>query len=377
MTVPVPADELLRRAEALDPLIRSAAVAAEERRRLTDPVVDALREADLLRLCVPAVYGGPEVDPVTYVRVIEAIACADGAAGWCANIASTTATMSWYLEPDWARAVFGSRGATGGAFAMNGTATPVDGGWRCDGRWSWGSGTQHCAWVTGGCRTESGEMHQMIFEPCDVEFADNWEAMGLQGTGSTDFAVSAAFVPTGRSVRPGVDGAKVEAPLAHLPNMALLASGLAAASLGIAKRAIEELEDLAGRKRPMDSAKTLAEHVPAQLALARATAAHRSARAFLLEALHDAFETVSAGDRVTIDQRSAIRLAASNASEASVTAVDLCHRSGGGTAVYDTSPLQKCLRDVHVAQAHMMTSDRNLITYARLRLGLPVQTALW
>jgi alkylation response protein AidB-like acyl-CoA dehydrogenase len=220
-------------------------------------------------------------------------------------------------------------------------------------------------------------MHQMIFDPADVTFLDNWDAVGLKGTGSTDFSVARAFVPAGRSVRPGVDGAKVDAPLARLPNMAFLASGLAGASLGIAARAIEELEDLAGRKRPMDSNKTLAEHVPAQLALARATAAHRSARAFLHEALHDAFETVRAGGRVDLDQRSAVRLAAANAAEASVSAVDLCFRSAGGTAVYDTSPLQKCLRDVHVAQAHMMTSDRNLITYARLRFGLPAQTALW
>ncbi len=268
ITAPTPPAELLARARAVTPIVREEAAAGERDRRITARVVDALRDADLLRLCVPAVYGGPEADPVTYVSVVETIAAADGAAGWCTNIASTTATLSWYLEPDWARAIFSERGATGGAFAMNGTAVAVDGGWRCDGRWSWGSGTQHCAWITGGCRTEAGEMIQMIFEPAQVSFLDTWYAVGLKGTGSTDFTVEGAFVPAGRCVRPGVDGAKVDAPLAGLPNMAMLAAGLAGASLGIAARAIEELEDLAGRKKPMDSNRTLAEHVPAQLALA-------------------------------------------------------------------------------------------------------------
>jgi indole-3-acetate monooxygenase len=350
---------------------------SEQRRRLTDRVVGALRDADLLRLCVPSVYGGPEVDPVTFVRAIETIAEGDGAAGWCANIASTTATMSWYLEPDWSRLVFAGPEATGGAFAMNGSAVAVDGGWRCSGRWSWGSGTQHCAWITGGCKTADGELHQMIFDPSDVQFADNWHSMGLRGTGSTDFSVDGAFVPLGRSVRPGIDGPKVDVPLARMPNMALLASGLAAVSLGLALRAIHELEELAGAKRPMDSSKSLAEHVPAQLALSRATALHRSARAFLLESLADAYASLCAGDRLTMDQRSAIRLAASHTSEACTEAVDLCARAAGGTAVYETSVLQRCVRDVHTASAHMMTSDRNIITYARLRFGLPAQTTLW
>lgn len=377
ITAPTPPGELLARARDVTPIIRREAAAAEQGRRIPPAVVEALREADLLRLCVPAVYGGPEADPVTFVSIVETLASADGSAGWCANIASTTATLSWYLEPDWARAVFSGRGATGGAFAMNGTAEEVDGGWRCSGRWAWGSGTQHCSWITGGCRTADGTMQQMVFEPAQVEFLDTWHAMGLKGTGSTDFTVTDAFVPAGRCVRPGIDTAKVDAPIARLPNMAILASGLAGASLGIAARAVEELEDLAGRKKPMDSNRTLAEHVPAQLALARATALHRSARAFLHESLHDAFETVRRGDRVSLDQRSAIRLAASHASEACVEAVDLCHRASGGSGVYETSELQKCLRDIHAAAAHMMTSDRNLITYARLRFGLSAQTVLW
>jgi indole-3-acetate monooxygenase len=368
---------MLERASALSELIRAEAAAAEQRRRLTDPVVSALLDADIFRMCVPAVYSGPEVDPITMVRVVECLAHADGAAGWCANIAATTSTMSWYLSPHWASEIYGRPVATGGAFNPTGRATTTDDGWLCEGRWAWGSGSQHCAWLTAGCVTDTGDMHTMFVPAADVGFVDNWYSSGLKGTGSTDFTLSGVTVPFGRSVRPGIDGPQVDCALARFPNMSLLAAGVAASALGIASRAIEELELLAGKKRPAFSTKSLAEHVPAQMAISRATAAHRSARAFLHEALHDAWASVVADGRATMADRSAIRLAAANAAEAAITVVDLCHRSGGGTAVYDDSPLQKCLRDAHTASAHIMISDRNLITYGRLRLDLPADTSLW
>ena len=49
-------------------LIEANADDGERNRRLPLPTVNALRDAQLLRMCVPRVYGGPEVDPVTLVR---------------------------------------------------------------------------------------------------------------------------------------------------------------------------------------------------------------------------------------------------------------------------------------------------------------------
>lgn len=150
---------------------RVAAVAAEhavhgERlRRLPMPVVDAMRAEGVQRLCVPAAYGGPEVDPPTILQVIERIATADGAAGWCTMIATTTSLLSHYVEPDHARQIWGDpANFTGGVFARNATATKVDGGYRVSGAWMWGSGTQHCQWITGGA-TGDGFSGSMWFSP--------------------------------------------------------------------------------------------------------------------------------------------------------------------------------------------------------------------
>jgi hypothetical protein len=125
---------------------RVAAVAAEhavhgERlRRLPMPVVDAMRAEGVQRLCVPAAYGGPEVDPPTILQVIERIATADGAAGWCTMIATTTSLLSHYVEPDHARQIWGDPPTSPGRVRPqrhgNQGRRWVPGQWRM-----WGSGT--------------------------------------------------------------------------------------------------------------------------------------------------------------------------------------------------------------------------------------------
>jgi alkylation response protein AidB-like acyl-CoA dehydrogenase len=140
---------------AVLPLVRERVGKGEADRRLPDDVVAALVQAGLMRLVVPTAYGGPEVDPLTLLDVIETVAEADGATGWCVMIASTTASLSWYLEPDWAKTVFGDPSAVaGGVVAPHGTARRVTGGWTVTGRWPWGSGTQHCRWIAGGSRAD-------------------------------------------------------------------------------------------------------------------------------------------------------------------------------------------------------------------------------
>src|SRR5690606_5903383 len=89
--------DLVEAAEGVHELVEAHADKAEQGRRLPKRLVQALRDAQLFRMCVPAVYGGPEADPVTLVRALEAVATADGAAGWCAMIASTTSSMSLFL----------------------------------------------------------------------------------------------------------------------------------------------------------------------------------------------------------------------------------------------------------------------------------------
>jgi indole-3-acetate monooxygenase len=368
-------DHLVDVARALQPLVAAHADETERLRHLADPVVEALRDAGLFRLCVPTVYGGPEASPMTLVEVVEAVSMADSAAGWCVNIASTTSSMALFLPPAWAEEIYGDPAVvTGGAYAPTGTAEPVDGGHLVTGRWQWGSGTDHCDWITGGALTPSGEFHLMYFPRRDVELLDTWYAMGLQGTASGDFRVDGAFVPHGRSVQPGVSRPQVDSPLAAFPNFNLLATGIAATALGIGRRAVDEVVALAQGKTPLFSSKTLAKSSVAQVDIARAEAKLGAARAFLLDELSTAWELACTGGRAELATRARIRLACTHAALSAAEAVDLAYHLGGGSSVFATNPLQRCFRDVHTATQHLMVSPRINETVGKVLLGVEVDT---
>ena len=119
------------------------------------------------------------------------------------------------------------------------------------GRWQWGSGTQHCAWICGGTITDADDFRLVFFPAADVEILDTWYSSGLRGTGSNDFAVTEVFVPGGPS---GGDRAglrpRIDRPLYRFPLFSLLALAVASVCFGIARRAIDELVDLAAAKTP-------------------------------------------------------------------------------------------------------------------------------
>jgi len=355
---------LVEAAEGLQEIVEAHADKAEQNRRLPKRLVQALRDANLMRMGVPSVYNGPEADPITMVKSIEALAAADGAAAWCAMIASTTSLMSLFMEPEFAEPIYSDpKVITGGAFAPNGKAQSVDGGWRVAGRWQWGSGCQHCQYILGGTTTDEGEFHLMFFDAGDVTIHDTWYSSGLRGSGSHDYSVDGAFVPRGRSVQPFLGRRQVDCPLAMFPNFTLLAACVSSVSLGIARHAIDELTELGQQKKPMLSSTTISQSGWAQAELAKAEALLRSAQAFLHHELHEAWQTTLAGSRVDVNQRARIRLAGVNAAESAARSVEIVYTLGGGTAVYETSPLQRCLRDTRVATQHMQISPRN---YERL-----------
>lgn len=366
-------DEATRRAAEV---ARRHADAAERERRLPLEVVAALREAGLFTLCLPEVYGGAGLGPVALLERVQAIAEADGSAGWCVGIASTTSSLAAYLTADVARKVFTSpETATGGVFAPNATGVADAGAFRVTGRWQWGSGTQHCDWIVGGARCDDGTQRVCFFRPEQVEFHDTWHTAGMRGTGSLDFSVDDAVVPDELTYRVG-DAPVVDEPISRFPNFTLLALGVAATGLGIARRALDELSALASAKTPQFSTRSLAESSYTQIEFARAEAGWRAARALLHHEVGSAWDRARAGESVTVDDRVAMRLAAAHAAAACVRVVDTAWTLAGGTAVYDTSPLGRCVRDAHVVTQHIMVAPKLHETLGKRLLGVEFNAAM-
>jgi len=381
-------------ARKLAPVIEPRRAEIEHGRRLPPDLVARLAEAGLFKLCVPRAYGGGEIEPEALVETLEAVARVDGSTGWCVMIGATSGMVAAYLPDEEARAIYGAPDVvTGGVFAPRGTATSVDGGFRMTGRWPFASGSQHCAWLMGGClvrdadgvdgaRDGSGDRDggpdaRLLLLPADeVEILDTWTVAGLCGTGSHDMVVNDAFVPASRAVSIVADPPRQQGALYAFPIFGLLAVGIAAVALGLGRAAIDELTDLAGAKVPTGSRRRLAQRGAVQADVARAEARLRSGRAFLLDAVGAAWTSARAGDAISLDQRALLRTAATHATREAATAVDIAYDAGGGTSVYATSPLQRHFRDVHVVTQHVMVAPATFELAGRVLLGIPTDTAL-
>jgi alkylation response protein AidB-like acyl-CoA dehydrogenase len=364
--------------EALAPIlprIRAAGDVIEAARRVPLELVHALADAGVFRLCVPRALGGVEAHPSTLVDVLATIAAADGSAGWCAMIGATSGVVSGYLAEPVARELYATdpRVVTGGVFAPRGSAIAEGDGYRISGRWPFASGSEHCAWLMGGCLVRDGGPPQarlMLFPAGEARILDTWNVAGLRGTGSHDMTVDGLFVPAARSVSLMTDRPVARGPLYAFPVFGLLAVGIAAVALGIARAAIDELVRLARDKAPEGSKRTLAERGVVQAQVSEAEALVRSARAFLHDAIAQAWRAAESHGTITVAERAALRLAATHATTSAARATDLAYTAGGGTSVYATSPLQRCFRDVHVATQHAMVAASTLELTGRVLLGL-------
>ena len=349
-------------------------------------LVDEIRPTGAFRMYVPTDLGGPEVTAAESLEVCEEFAYHDGSVGWCVAIASTTSLMASYLPDPHAEALFGDPSAIGGGFVMpRGRAVPTDGGLRVSGRWQWGSGTKHCTTIGGGCRVVGpggrpeprgdGLAVPFVFmDPDDITFIETWDVAGLAGTGSVDFEVTDVFVPEGRWVQIGASGPVRDNAWSRFSFYGLLACGVASAAVGIARRSVDELADLAGAKKPQGSARTLAERPTTQAEIARAEARLGGAWSLMLDAVDGIWRSALAGQPSTVDQKRRVRLAATHATQTAADVAASIFRVAGGAAVYRTSPIQRCFRDTAVAAQHAMVAPRTLETAGRLRLGLPTDT---
>jgi alkylation response protein AidB-like acyl-CoA dehydrogenase len=341
-----------------------------------------MHEARLFRMYVPIDYGGLETDPITSMKVVEAVAEADAAAAWNLMIGTTYGIWAAFLPEESARQIYGAPDAVvAGALRASGIAHATAGGYRVSGRWAYASGIDHCAWWNGGCivyedgaprLNDTGAPHAVLvfFPATEGERIDTWDTGGLRGTGSHDYAVRDLFVPIeyafAFNTTPRVSGL-----LYRLPQQALLDNAMAAIPLGIARTAIDTLIALAGAKRQgPQSEMALAERSTIQAEVGRAEALYQSGRAFLYDSVADSWAAVQAGREIDVRQLAMLRLARTHAVQAAVQAIDLMYTAAGGSSVYTSNLLERAFRDAHTVTQHLAMNPANYQVSGRVFLGL-------
>jgi alkylation response protein AidB-like acyl-CoA dehydrogenase len=336
----------------LVPTIAARVDEIEAARTLPADLVDELVAAGCFRALVPSSYGGSSVDLVEPFEVLEELARVDGSVAWTVMIGAAAPALLGHLPPPTFEA--SPDVISAGTFNPTGQATPVAGGYRVSGRWSFASGCMHAHWFLAHCFVDDGRqppLQMMVLPAAEVEIVENWSTLGMRGTGSHDFQLAGAFVPEERTFAI-FEPPSLDFTLLRIPELCLSSMGFAAVAIGVAEGARREIVELAAGKLPMFADAALAGNALFRNELGRADASLRAARALLHQLAREAWDRAVAGEPFGDEVRAGIRSATTWVVETAATVVDTAYRAGGGTSLYDRSPLQRRLRDIHTLTQH-------------------------
>ena len=368
----IEAQPVVQAAAALRSVIRSHREDIEREQRLPKALVEQFHAAGFYNLVIPRELGGLQADPLTYVRVVELVAEAAGAAGWNLANNSICQLIALGLEDEGVHEIYahGADNVIAGTAVMGGgRAVPVDGGYRVTGRWPFGSGCQEGSWMLGSFQIFDGDQPRRspdgasvywrgFFQRSEAQIVEgSWDVAGLRATGSFDWTVDDVFLPERRTM------VHAGAPLDNqwkrwsgvsyaLPAQAWVGPHHSAVITGIARAGIDALIELAGAKTPRGRTGRLCENPQVQDAVGRADSILNAGRAYRSATITEVWNTVAAGEETTLEQRARCRLAAAHAADSAREAMDLMYRHGGSTSYQRESRLAECWRDLHVvAQA--------------------------
>jgi indole-3-acetate monooxygenase len=368
--------EMVRAACDLGPAIDTAADQIESGRRLPDHLVEELTRVDIFQMYLPKAVGGPEVHPLTAFAVCDELARHDGSLAWCVQVAAAVTSFVAWIDPDGLAEMVDScdKIHLAGSARPLGEATMAEGGFTVKGHWNYASGVLHSNWFlatsfTEPPRPDGPRRSRSMFVPVtDGAIVDNWDVMGMRGTGSNDFVLDDVFIPERRAAF----GRWIEKRPEPLYNQRLMMAAAwaptAGVATGLARGAIDALAEL-GDRSSAGSPVPLRERTAVQDAVAQAEAITRSARAFVVEALGhmwDALLTDSGVERAVADAH----LAITHAMNEAVRVVDIAFHAAGTNAISTGNRLERFLRDTHTGVQHASGQHIHQRAAGRQLMGL-------
>lgn len=377
-----PLQSLLQRLQQLEPTLRTHSRAAEQQKQLAAPVVQALREAGFYRLFRPRSLGGFGLDPVTEFQVAEKLAAIDAAAAWNVQVCNAGELYGGWFSEAAAAEVFGSADAIiAGSFYPRRRAEATREGYLISGTTPFNSNCHGADWLMGvaevfednkaGMDAEGNPRVLLTLVPMrECRIQQNWNTMGMCGTGSHDVHIDRVFCPSSRAV-PFTPG--VAPPPAYdnpLTRMAIWATkgAHAAVALGVAQAAVDDLVELGG-KVPAYTDASISSRPRVQFRLAQAEGKLASARTFFHHAYQQAWRTLQTRGVLSLQDKAQCQLACTTAVSNAAEAVDLVHTCVGTSGIRREHAFEKYFRDIHVITQHAFVNEARLEAVGQIMFG--------
>ena len=344
----------------------------DQQGRLADPVVESLHREGLYGMWVPrTIPGGAELDVVSSLQIIEKVSYGDPSAGWVL-MASALAigTGAAYLGDSAVDALFaGSRmPVIAGQGTRPGTAVARDGGFLLSGSWSFASGIRHATHIhTLGVIEGTGEPRIFVLPVEQATLVDNWDVLGLRGTGSIDYRVEQVFVPEEYTHFAVTASPKRGGSLYTIGIVGFAVICHSAWACGIGRRLLDELAKKV--RSGVGRSGTLAESDAFHEQYARAEAVYRAARALVYETWGDVKQTLDRGETLSTRQHTTMRLAMAHATWSCHDVADFVYKSAG-TLALRSGTIQRLFRDMHAGTQHITSAPPVIRNAGRELAGL-------
>jgi 3-hydroxy-9,10-secoandrosta-1,3,5(10)-triene-9,17-dione monooxygenase len=379
---------LIARAWELVPTVASRAREAEAMGRIPDNTIQLLCETGLMRAGRAASFGGYSQPPELLFEVASILARGCLSTSWVyLNLSSHELMLAawpveamrevWSVDPD-------AMIATSFIFAA-GRAKKVQGGYSLSGRWPFCSGVHPSTWniMAAMVEPEEGkrpEMRIFLVHRDQYRIIDNWDVTALKGTGSNDVEANDTFVPEHRTISyfsflhgnsPGFDFHKNERWI-RFPQLTAGTFLLFGPILGAARGALEQFTERARKATDRLTGKAMASDPIYQSKIAEASGLVDMAELMARTMFRELQDGTLAGELYNDKRALMVRRNCALSAKMCVDAVDLLFNLAGGSALYNSNPLQRAWRDIHGGYAHAAFRwDVHGTNFGRVELGLP------
>lgn len=369
----VPFEDALASARAMVPKLRERAARTEEACVMLPETFDELKKSGLLRYQMPKRWGGMELPFPAIIDIPTELA---------RGCASTSWNFHNFANHSWLIAMYDPRAqeeiwaddpdtpvAAGIAFPQ-GSGRRVDGGFVISGHWNFGSGVDLSPWsmfaATVRDRPDGPPAgYRLCLVPrAEYEIIDDWQVMGMRGTGSKSMRMKEVFVPEYRAldmltVRGGAEfpGARLNSgPLFRVPLVAIAGYFPATTALGNAQAVLElTIERLKTRQASYTGAK-MSDFQAIQIRVAMASAKIHAAGSLMRTDCRQAWQDACANKIPDPLTKLAYKQNAAFAVQLCTEAVDSLHALAGANGIYEQYPIERLFRDAHSAAGHFSFS---------------------
>jgi 3-hydroxy-9,10-secoandrosta-1,3,5(10)-triene-9,17-dione monooxygenase len=389
---------MLGRARAMRETLRQRQATCEALGRIPEVTHDEFMSAGFYRILQPRCFGGYEFSFQTFVRVMVEVSRGCPESGWVLALVSAHAAVVAAFPEKGQREVFGLTGdmRAPGVAPPGGVAIHTVGGYRIKGGWDYASGCDVSTHFFGTMIVQEPHSNVprgtifVLLDRADFRIVDNWNVIGMQGTGSRRVVTHEMFVPSHRVLeladenmqpvihQPGRDLHRN--PLYHCPHLPLYVGELAAVAVGAAKGALDVYEDiLRTRKSAYPPFEPRVELEGLQRQFGESQGLIDTAEAALLKMAEDYVENArlerEEGVPYTEEKVRRLVVIEQRCVQMAWEAVDLMFRTAGSSSTTKTSALGRYFRNLAVIRTHtILQLDHTATNAARLHLGLPALT---